>query len=129
MSKDMDLIEANRVIEAAFPMQGVTIQQPGGPTGTFKVVRANGEIIGQAFNLTAALRQACKPVLDAARARALEVGKEREKEFVLFMSFLRERFNDEFVAYREAHESRAEAASGDPSGPEHDQARLVSELP
>lgn len=113
---DIDLVEGTKVLESAFPMQGVTIQKPGGPSGAYKIVRPNGEVIGSAFNLKTALQQACQPVLEKAKAEAMERAREREREFVLFMSFLRERFNDEFVAYREAHEGRAEAAP-EPAAP------------
>jgi hypothetical protein len=118
----LSIEEAERVIEAAFPRQGVTVEKPTPGRGSFRITKANGEIIGAAFDLRTACQQACRPLLKKEAARILEESEEKKREFVLFMAFLREKYNDEFLAYREAAYAEAEAKAGNPTGPQPDPA-------
>ncbi len=119
-------VEADRILESAYPKQGVTWAKPGGPTGAYKVLKANGEVIGSAFNLRDALRQAVQPALKAEAARRLEEDKAKTELFKAFHLFLREKFNDEFVQWVEA-KNQSQASNG--VGTANDPPRLVSLVP
>lgn len=111
-------IEAERILESAYPKQGVTWTRPGGPSGAFKVLKANGEVIGSAFDLRTALRQAVQPALKAEAERRLALDKARTEEFKAFQLFLREKFYAEFVKWVEAKDqSQAGNGVGTPNDP------------
>jgi len=122
----MNLTEAERILEVAFPMQGVTITTTD--RGTYQIKRPNGELIGSAFDLRKALEQACKPVLEAEAKRLLAEGEAKKREFVMFMAFLREKFDAEFLEYRTKNTPVADPASN-AGGTQPDPARLVSIIP
>lgn len=118
----MDLEEAHRVLDAAFPGQSVTVARKT-PTYPYEVKRGE-EILGKAFDLSAALRQACAPVLEAEKKRMMGNAKAREQEFILFMEFLRVKHDAEFAEFKAA-KAAASAAPGTADGPQPDQKQLV----
>ncbi len=122
----MNLIEAARVLEAAYPLQGVTVTQT--PKGTYKVTTAAGEQLGCALDLTAALRQAVTPVLEAEHKRVTEENAFRQKIALAFQTFLMEKFNAEFTEYCKS-KAEAAVAAGQPAGPSPDPKLLVSLVP
>ncbi len=122
----MDLKEAERVLEAAFPHQGVTVKVMA--KGSYQVTKANGEVIGAAFDLQKALQQACRPILDAEHRRLQDESKVKTLLFVQFQKFLQERFADEFQAWvdwQEARNAKTEVAAGGEKRAESDQKQLV----
>ena len=124
MTAAISLEEANRVLEAAYPKQGVTVKQPIA-LGAYKVIKANGEVIGSAFDLRQACQQAVRPALEVEAKRRLAESEAKTKDFILFQQFLRERFTDEFNAFK----ARVADQSSEPSRAEPDSPRLVSLLP
>ncbi len=115
----LTLEQAEKVIEQAFPTQGVTISRPKGSQGTWNVTKANGEVIGKAFDLLAACRQAVQPVLKAEAQRRIDLERAKTQEFKDFLQFLRERFNDDFAAWLTARApAPADGASGSEPRPE-----------
>lgn len=121
----IDLKEAQRVLEAAYPMQGVTVEQNTGGGGCYKVRKSDGEVIGSAFDLQTACRQAVQPALKAEAQRRLDLDKARVEDFKAFMQFLRERFTDEFNEYK----ARPDTEASKPVGLQPDPTRLVSLVP
>lgn len=122
--------EANHLLEVAFPKQGVTFRKPEGPSGAYKVLKANGEVIGQAFDLRTALRQAVQPVLKQEAQRRLDEDAAKVQDFKDFHRFLRERHNDEFEQWKQGQlDANAAVAGLDTPGPELGAPRLVPELP
>lgn len=120
----MMVADAEKIIEAAFPKQGVRLEHT--PKGSFKVIKASGEVIGAAFDLTEALKQACRPILKAEAQRRIEEADEKTALFIDFQKFLMEKHNDEFTAWRE---TKAVNAPSIAAGSESDEKRLVSIVP
>jgi len=120
----ISLEEANRVLEAAYPHQGVSVKAPVGG-GAYKVLKTNGEVIGSAFNLEAACKQAVMPALKEEAARRAAADKARTAEFILFQKFIQERFASEFTEWKQ---TRAAPEASEPPGAPHGEPRLVSLL-
>jgi hypothetical protein len=111
--------EAQKVLDAAFPGQGVTWKREGHAA----VVRTlDGTVIGKAFSVEAALKEAVKPVLEAAAIKARDSQREKENEFRLFMQFLRTSHDAEFKLFLAA---QAAVAPSDNVGAEPLQKLLV----
>ncbi len=123
------IAEANRVLEEAYPLQGVTINLPAGPSSAYKITKANGEVLGQAFDLLTATRQAVTPALKVEAQKRLDLDKARTAEFIAFQQFLREKFSEEFSEYVQAKNAANQPTTSDPVRAADDQPRLVPELP
>lgn len=123
--------EAQRCIDKAYPLQGYTIQKPAGPSGAWKVIKPTGEVVGSAFNLLAATRQACLPALKAEAAANRKRVEDQTQEFKDFIVFLKEKHAAEFIEWRAEREAGPDPVPppGDASGAEHDPQRLVSLVP
>lgn len=119
----MILADAERVIEAAFPKQGVRIEHTA--KGSFKVIKANGEVIGAAFDLTEAMKQACRPILKAEAQRRIDLANAQTEEFKDLIIFLKEKHAAEFNTWREERRAKAEAATSGATGAEPDSPQLV----
>jgi choline dehydrogenase-like flavoprotein len=120
--------EAERVLKVAYPKDTPTITKT--PKGSYKITDLKGNLIGAAFDLKTACRQAVQPVLKNQAARMVEEQKAKEQEFRDFMEFLREKHNAEFDGWRDARRLAAEAAEADapvsePKRDEPDQEQLV----
>lgn len=124
----LSLAEAEKVIEQAYPKQGVTIQIPNGPSGCYKIVRANGEVIVSSFNLLQACRSAVEPLFAAEKKKRAEAIEVNVQDFKDFIAFLREKHADEFDKWREYRNAEADSGpeAGDPVRPQPDPPRLVS---
>ncbi len=121
----INLATAYRVLDTAFPQQGVTIQVPDKPGRAFKVIAANGEVLGAAFDLQIACQQAVKPYLQEQEKRAKALDKARVEDFKAFMQFLREKHDTEFGEWVSAR-LEAQPAPSEPGGSEPDPVKLVS---
>lgn len=129
----LTLEQANDILEQAFPKQGVSIKIPSGPSGAYKVLAADGKVLGSAFDLLRATRQACEPIFKAEKLKRAEEDRAKLQDFKDFMQFMRERFTDEFDEWRDARAEATEAAAGlAPDavvGTELGETRLVSLVP
>ena len=116
----MTRLEAEKILEAAFPMQGVVLQQVGSVS---RVIAASGKVLGQAFDLPSALRQAIRPVLEAEQTRQQNVAYDKARELASFLRFLREKYDAEFKSW-------SRVPSADEIGrAEPDQQQLVPVVP
>jgi predicted RNA-binding protein YlxR (DUF448 family) len=96
----VDLPEAKKVVESAFPGQKVDISQSIPGRGAY-VIRVDDEILGRDFDLLKACRAACMPVLEKARRDHADNEQAKILLYRQFGKFLEEKFKEEFAAWLE----------------------------
>lgn len=105
----MDIDEAKKIAERAWPGEGVTLQKQG---QVHKVLAKDGSQLGAGFSWEAALKIATKPLFEAEARRQHEARVNAQTEFMELVLFLKDKYRDEFDAWRKTREVK----TGGPEG-------------